>query len=170
MAASALHQALAEAVWAELASLATTLGFDTGKVVLLPVPVFGKEDAPNAPVPPAIVVAPFGAETVDNDGGTMTSDDIGYPVLVAHAEPAFDDAGKLIPADHHLNLRELCIDQLIHSHLTSADLSKESGRVNILDTRIEAGPNIDLPAWNNPGLLVGNFIARVVVRKQRRAA
>lgn len=153
----AIHEELLDFVATTISGLSLT---DSPAVVKLSVPLDDKKDVPNLP---AIVVTPFGVESIDPRGGTNESEDIGYPVLVAMIEQANGD--QTTDRNKRLLWRQKIVDALIHTQPTIVTTFARP-----YDLTIEPADITSLPGWLFRQKSMSVLTARIWVRKKRRAA
>lgn len=131
-------------------------GVTSSNIVVLTTP----EDAERyLPGLPAIMVTPFGSETIVNFDGTNARDDIGFPVLIAIVDAANRDQSTDL--NQWLLWREDIIDEFIHSPAGTTP------RGVPLETMIEPKPIVDIQAWFQKNLFVSALVVRTKVRIER---
>lgn len=105
------------------------------------------------PVLPGVVIAPFGAISMPKDAGTNASDDITYPVIVAHVQPSNES-----------NTSNMERALKWHQRIAAAFRSKRLGAVTCVYTcNVDPLPVFAYPEWlrgHDIGGMVLNFVSR----------
>jgi len=148
-------------VQSQIQALALT-GLDSANVVVLPIPM--DDSYKLVPSLPAVVVCPFGIETISD--GTTLSDDIGYPILVgilqksSVVEEAADPVAEL---DKYLFWREAMIDDQIHNR-ASTNLAPNT----LINKQLELNSIVNLESYLQADMFISSFVVRCTVHIARR--
>jgi hypothetical protein len=129
-------------------------GVSSANVVLLKVATDQAPDLPGVKFP-AILIAPFGAETLTPTAGTNLRDDIEYPVLVAIV--VADNRSQTTGFETYLGWRQ-SIRRKFH-HKTEAF----SGVSSVFNSVVTPLAVVDAPAW-----VRNSFVSGLVVRVSSR--
>jgi hypothetical protein len=131
-------------------------GVSSANVVLLKVATDQQSDLPGVKFP-AILLAPFGAETMDPAAGTNVRDDTVYPVLVGIV--AADNRSQTASFETYLGWRE-SIRKKFHNNISAF-----SGVSSVFNSVVSPLAIVDAPAW-----LKNSFVSGLIVRVSSREA
>lgn len=132
-------------------------GVANGSIVVRKLPIDRFSAAGEGLSLPAIVIAPWGTETMRAADGTNERDDVGYPVAVTIF--AADQQHLTQDLDTYTKWREQIARTLRQNTL--------SGVSEIYTCQIEPGPIVDLAAWVQKTLFVSGLVARYTSREVR---
>lgn len=152
--------ALRDALVTAIEGLALT-GIPSGNVVGLQV----LEERPKDidATQPAVLVAPFGSESITP--ATNLSTDYGYPFSVVFLASTEND--QEVGFSQRMTWRSSSMDHF-DSNRSSVSVSLPTGCF-LMDCKIEPLTAVDPSAWFK-GLFAGGFVVRFVCRKRRRAS
>lgn len=130
-------------------------GIDSDNVLIMKVPRDTPADLPATNPFPCIMIAPFGSESLNAQGGTNLSHDIGYPILIGLVDSDQQDQQRNF--DRNLYWREQIIDKIHQCDM---------GITAVRSVVIEPGQIVDPGGWNR-GKWISGLTARVLARKRR---